>query len=133
MVYKYKHHIIDLDLPLGHNYAQTALADLDNDGCLEYILGQQYGDIFWYKMHTADRWTRHLLGKDSPSDVGGVALDVDCDGWVDFVTGGAWYRNSRHPEVPFTRMVFDPELRGVHDITVADIDGDGLPRNTDNV
>ncbi len=126
MVYKYKHHIIDLDLPSGHNYAQTALADLDIDGRLEYILGQQYGNIFWYKMHTPDRWTRHLLGKDSPSDVGGVALDVDRDGWLDFVAGGAWYRNSRHPEVPFTRLVFDPELRGVHDITAADIDGDGL-------
>jgi len=27
-------------------YAQTALADLDNDGRLEYIVGQQYGAIF---------------------------------------------------------------------------------------
>jgi hypothetical protein len=124
MVYHYKHHIIDVDLPKGL-YAQTALADLDNDGRLEYIVGQQVGDIYWYKMHTPDRWTRHLLGTDSPSDVGGVALDVDGDGWMDFVTGGAWYRNSRSPDVPFTRLVFDPELNSVHDICAADIDGDG--------
>ncbi len=127
MVYQFKHHVIDLDLPPGHNYAQTALADLDNDGRLEYIVGQQYGDIFWYKMQTPERWIQHILGEDSPSDVGGVALDVDRDGWVDFVAGGAWYRNSRNPEVPFTRLVFDPELRGVHDVAAADIDGDGLP------
>jgi hypothetical protein len=125
MVYKFKHHLIDIDLPVGRAYAQTALSDLDNDGRLEYIVGQQYGDIFWYKMHTPDHWTRHLLGKDSPSDVGGVVMDVDQDGHMDFVTGGAWYRNSRSAEIPFTRLVFDPSLKGVHDITAADIDGDG--------
>ncbi len=123
---KFKYHIIDADLPQGL-YAQTALADVDNDGQLEYIVGQQYGDVFWYKMHTPDRWTRHLLGQKSPSDVGGVPLDVDGDGWVDFVTGGAWYRNTGDVTVPFERFVFDAELTGVHDVTAADIDGDGQP------
>lgn len=124
MKFQFKHHIIDADLPPGP-YAQTALADLDNDGRLEYIVGQQYGDIFWYTMRTPDRWTRHLLGTDSPSDVGGVALDVDGDGWIDFVAGGAWYRNSRDPGTPFTRFAFDAALTGVHDVVAADIDGDG--------
>jgi len=126
MQFRFKHHVIDADIPAGR-YAQTALADLDNDGRLEYVVGQHYGDIFWYKMHTPDRWTRHLLGKDSPSDVGGVALDIDGDGWIDFVAGGAWYRNSREPGEPFTRCTFDAELRGVHDVVAADIDGGGQP------
>jgi hypothetical protein len=126
MDFRFKHHFIDTDMSLGL-YAQTALADLDNDGQLEYIVGQQYGDIFWYKMLAPDHWRKRLLGELSPSDVGGVALDVDGDGWIDFVTGGAWYRNSRDPEVPFARLVFDAELRGVHDIAAADIDGDGRP------
>jgi len=125
MMFKFKPHVIDTTLP-EHNYAQTALVDLDNDGRLEYVVGQQYGDIFWYKVHAPDRWTRHLLGQNSPSDVGGVALDVDGDGWVDFVAGGAWYRNSRDPDIPFTRIAFDPELKGVHDVVAADIDGDGI-------
>ena len=124
MAFHFVPHIIDDSLPEA-NYAQAALADLDNDGRLEYIVGQQYGDIFWYKMHTPEHWTRHLLGRNSPSDVGGVAMDVDGDGFIDFVAGGAWYRNSRSAEVPFTRVVFDPDLTGVHDITSADIDGDG--------
>jgi hypothetical protein len=124
MKFAFKPHLIDTTLPPG-NYAQTALADLDNDGRLEYIVGQQYGDIFRYKMHAADRWSRHLLGTDSPSDVGGVALDVDGDGWIDYVAGGAWYRNSRDPERFFARFAFDPELKGVHDVVVADLDGDG--------
>lgn len=125
MTFQFIPHIIDTTLPADRCYAQTALADLDQDGKLEYIVGQQYGDIFYYKMHTPARWTRHLLGRESPSDVGGVVLDVDGDGYPDFVAGGAWYRNSRQADVEFTRLVFDPDLRGVHDITTADIDGDG--------
>ncbi|MCU0522835.1 MAG: VCBS repeat-containing protein [Anaerolineae bacterium] len=126
MTFRFVPHLIDTALPTAY-YAQTALADLDNDGSLEYIVGQQYGDIYWYKMQRADQWSRHLLGVDSPSDVGGVAIDVDGDGWVDFVAGGAWYRNSRHPDVPFTRFVFDPALTGVHDVVAADLDDDGRP------
>ena len=121
--FRYKHHIIDQGLPEGH-YAQTALADLDNDGRLEFVTGQQYGTVFWYKCHTPERWTRHILGVDSPSDVGGCVLDVDSDGWIDYVAGGAWYRNSRDPEKPFDRFVFDGDLTAVHDVVPADIDGD---------
>jgi hypothetical protein len=122
--FNFKPHIIDTDLPPGL-YAQTALVDLDNDGCLEFITGQQYGTIFYYKFHAPGRWSRHLLGLDSPSDVGGTAIDVDGDGWVDFVTGGGWYRNPRSPGQPFERFVFDPRLSAVHDVVAADLDGDG--------
>ncbi len=122
--FSFKHYLIDVDLPEAY-YAQTALADLDNDGRLEYITGQRLGDIFWYKCHAPDRWTRHLLGKDSPSDVGACAFDVDGDGYADLAAGGAWYRNSRDPGTPFTRIVFDAALDSVHDVLAADLDGDG--------
>ena len=122
---KFKPQIIDTDLPKRRYYAQTALADLDNDGRLEFILGQQYGDIYWYKYQASGQWSRYLLGKKSPSDVGACAFDVDGDGWVDFVAGGAWYQNSRDPHTPFTRHVFDKKLTAVHDLVAADIDGDG--------
>jgi hypothetical protein len=46
---------------------------------------------------------------------------------MDLVTGGAWYRNSRDLTTPFTRIPFDEALKGVHDVTAADIDGDGAP------
>lgn len=126
MAFTFRHHFIEIGLPPGL-YAQTELADLDNDGRLEYIIGQQYGDIYWYKMIDEDpeHWERALLGVDSPSDVGAAVLDVDGDGWVDFVAGGAWYRNPGGVAGPFERIVFDAELRGVHDLIAADIDGDG--------
>jgi len=118
-------HFIDIELPPVPGWAQTALADLDNDGKLEFILGRRFGEIYWYKFHSPDRWSKHMLGEYSASDVGGCVMDVDEDGYLDFVTGGVWYRNSRDPEKPFERIVFDPKLDGVHDIIAADIDGDG--------
>jgi len=123
---EFRHHVIDTDLPPG-TYAQTALADIDGDGRLEYVTGRSGGEIFWYKYHAPGRWSRHLLGEASPSDVGGRALDVDDDGHMDFVAGGAWYRNSQDPNRPFERFVFDPELGAVHDVLIADVDGDGRP------
>jgi hypothetical protein len=122
--FSFKYHIVDPDLPRGL-YAQTALADLDHDGKQEFIVGQQKGTIFYFKYHTPSHWTRHILGHDSPSDVGGVALDVDGDGWIDFVAGGAWYRNPGIPGEPFERITFDPHLNAVHDVVAADLDGDG--------
>jgi hypothetical protein len=55
----------------------------------------------------------------------GCALDVDGDGWPDFVAGGAWYRNPRDPGRPFDRFAFDPELTAIHDVLAADLGGDG--------
>ena len=122
--FKFKKHIIDTTLPDGA-YAQTALADIDNDGNLEFIVGRQYGDIYYYKYRTPEKWDRYLLGKDSPSDVGAAVMDVDGDGWLDFVTGGAWYKNPGEKGGMFERIVFDPVLRKVHDVVLADVDGDG--------
>ncbi|MGD8236937.1 MAG: VCBS repeat-containing protein [Armatimonadota bacterium] len=124
MKFTFRHHVIDTDLS-GRGWGQTALADVDGDGRPEFIMGRRGGDIYWYKRHAPDRWSRHLLGPSSPSDVGGCAIDVDADGHTDFVTGGAWYRNSQALDRPFERFVFDPDLRAVHDIVPADIDGDG--------
>ena len=122
----FRPHVFATDLPAGL-YAQTALADLDGDGQLEYIVGRQYGDIYWYDYQPDGSWVRHHLGCDSPSDVGGCALDVDGDGRPDFVTGGAWYRNPGSGDQMFERIVFDSSLSGVHDVLVGDVDGDGRP------
>ena len=41
LLFRFRHHLIDLRLPSDDYYAQTALADLDNDGQLEYVVGQR--------------------------------------------------------------------------------------------
>ena len=120
----FKHHFIDSALP-GTAWGQTALADMDGDGDLDFITGRRGGDILWYEFVSASAWKKHLLGKESPSDVGGAVMDVDRDGRPDFVAGGAWYRHAK--EGPFTRHVFDAALTNVHDLVVADLDKDGRP------
>ena len=125
--FQFAHHFIERDLP-GDSYGQTALADLDRDGDLDFITGGKDVNktIYWFEFKSAGEWTRHVLGTNQPSDVGGTALDVDGDGWIDHVSGGAWYRNSGKPRVaPFERIVFDASLNAVHDLAAADLDGDG--------
>jgi hypothetical protein len=124
--FRFQHHFVDQELP-GDQWGQTALVDVDRDGDLDFITGRTRGDILWYEFDSLKKsWTRHLLGKDSPSDVGGNAIDVDRDGRIDFVAGGAWYRQPEDPRVQrWPRHVFDKDLTAVHDIIAADLDGDG--------
>jgi acetyl esterase/lipase len=123
---RFQHHFADRELA-GRTWGQTALADLDSDGDLDFITGQTRGTILWYEFQAADTWMRHTLGDDSPSEVGGAAMDVNRDGRLDFVTGGAWYENPPHPRTTkFVRHVFDEKLSQVHDVRLGDIDGDGF-------
>lgn len=130
---RFRHHFIDRDLPAPGgvgNYGQTALVDLDRDGKLDFVLGRKgagdAGTLLWYRYEAPDRWTKHVVGYDTRSDVGLAALDVDRDGWTDLVTSGVWFRNSGRPrEQPFERLVFDAQAGGAHDVLAADLSGDG--------
>ena len=120
---KFRHHFIDRELP-GGSWGQTALTDVDRDGDLDFITGQSGSDVYWYEYQAPDRWVKHFLGEKSPSEVGAVAIDVDKDGWVDLVVGGAWYRNRAKPrEESFEKFVFSNVPR-VHDVVAADVNGD---------
>jgi hypothetical protein len=124
---RFQHHFIDRDLP-GDSYGQTCLVDLDQDGDLDFITGGKdlAKTVYWFEFQGADKWVRHVIGTNHPSDVGGTALDVDGDGWLDHVTGGVWFRNGGRPRSePFERIVFDKELNAVHDLVAADLDHDG--------
>jgi len=129
--FQFKHHFADADMGPGSGWAQAALVDIDQDGDLDFVVGDRdkpLRPIYWYEFRGADDWVRHLLGRDSPPDVGGALLDVNGDGWIDHVTGKAWYENSGDPRKDeFRRHVFDESLADVHDIVIGDINGDGVP------
>jgi len=108
----------------GNKQGQTSLVDIDKDGDLDWVVGQRGSEISWFEFQSADTWIRHSLGSDALTDVGGVAFDVDGDGWIDQASGGSWYKNPQTPRVnSFTR--YTNGAIKTHDNVAADMDGDG--------
>ncbi len=70
--FAFQHHYVDRDLP-GSSWGQTAIADVDRDGKLDFITGRSRGELLWYRQESPGRWVRHALGERSPSDVGAAA------------------------------------------------------------
>ncbi|MCS7304355.1 MAG: VCBS repeat-containing protein [Thermoguttaceae bacterium] len=126
--FQFHHRYIAEDLPLA-SVGLTALVDVDRDGRLDFVLGAAQpapSTLYWFRFVARDRWEKHVVGTNFLSVVGLAALDVDGDGWLDFVCSGVWYRNTGKPrQEQFERIVFDPNAGGAHDIVAADIDGDG--------
>ena len=82
----FEYHRID---NIGSLLGQTALADIDRDGDLDWVVGESAsrgGTIWWWEYQAADRWIRHPLGT-GRTDVGGSLYDVDGDGWLDMFSG----------------------------------------------
>lgn len=108
---------------VGNRMGQTALADIDKDGALDWVVGQS-GKMWWFRYVAPGRWVQHDIGEGARTDVGGAAFDIDGDGWIDAVAGTAWYRNTGRPrEEPFERYATGAIAN--HDMVAADIDGDG--------
>lgn len=108
----------------GNKQGQTSLVDIDKDGDLDWVVGQRSNEVSWFEFQSATTWIRHTLGTNALTDVGGVAFDIDGDGWIDQASGGVWYKNPQTPrDGSFTRYT-NGAIR-THDNVAADIDGDG--------
>jgi hypothetical protein len=128
--YNLRHNYVATDLPDGEwDFGTPGLADIDGDGDLDFLVGVSGGAIHWFEYEgRRTDWTRHTVGPLEAQQLGSTVLDVDGDGRVDLVVGGAWYRNPPDPRTEqFTRFVYetDVDVTTVHDIVAADVDGDG--------
>ncbi len=129
--YVLRHSYIATDLPTTATwgFGCPGLADIDNDGDLDFFTGVSYDNQYWFE-YTGNRanWTRHTVGSyGGLSHLGGVVHDVDGDGWADYVVGGAWFRNTHSPRTQqFTKYTYDSSVtKGTHDMLVDDLDRDG--------
>ncbi len=112
--------------PGGGSFGQTSAVDVDQDGDLDFISGRQFGDVFWFENQGGGRWPQHLIGRQAKTDVGGIAFDVDGDGWIDQVSGGTWFRHPGPKVLETAAWVrFENGATPSHDNLAADIDGDG--------
>lgn len=102
---------------------QTSLVDVDNDGDLDWVFGS-FGHMHWYEFISAENWVLHEIGRGARTDVGGCPLDVNQDGWIDFVVGDSWYENTSDPKNE-TFILHRKNMIGSHDNIAVDIDGDG--------
>ncbi len=108
---------------VGRSMGQTSLVDIDKDGDLDWVVGQS-GKMWWFEYRSPDNWIQHDMGEGAKTDVGGCAFDIDGDGWIDQVSGTAWYRNTGKPRTERFEK-YDNGAIECHDNVAADIDGDG--------
>jgi hypothetical protein len=124
----FEHHFITTDLPgeSDWGYGCPTLADYDNDGDPDYSFSG-FNDLYWFENRDIKTWVMHEAGTLPFVTLGATSLDVDRDGWMDILVGECWFRNSQNPKnKPFERYLYDDRIHTeIHDIVVADMNGDG--------
>jgi hypothetical protein len=113
-----------IELPKGGDARETlSPADIDGDGDLDFYSGS-FGAADWFENSGGGNWDRHVISDSTDTDVGAAVFDVDGDGAPDRMAGSFWYRNPGPGGGAFTTFRLG-DLRYVHDLLAADMDGDG--------
>jgi hypothetical protein len=119
---KFKYHEIGR---FGKLMGQTALVDVNNNGYLDWVFGVR-GEMYFYQYVSPSEWILREIGKGAKTDVGGCPLDVNKDGWIDFIVGDSWYENTGDPQNKTFVLHTKNMLGTAHDVIAVDIDGDGI-------
>lgn len=125
----FRYHPIARELPgRAVGLGGLEVADLDADGRRDVVVlnrGDQH--VYWFRNAPDGSWRMRPVGKAPVAQLGVTQHDIDGDGRQDVVYGGFWFHTPRDPlNEPFTLRVYDSRIRSeIHDIAMADLDGDG--------
>ena len=111
------------------------VGDLDNDGVPEFIIPTRNPDeLVWFGRTDQGVWKPHLMDDTFPSiSVGAALVDLTGNGKLDLISGTSdrgnfiyWWECPDDPTQRWTRrVVFELPHNRIHDLILADIDGDG--------
>ena len=114
------------------------VGDLDGDGVQEFVIATRNPDgLHWFGRTDRGAWVPHLMDDSFPSISVGTALaDLTGNGKLDLISGTSdrgnhvfWWECPDNPEDPARRwtrrVVFELPDNRIHDLMLADIDGDG--------
>ena len=111
------------------------VGDLDNDGVPEFIIPTRNPDeLVWFGRTDQGEWKPHLMDDTFPSiSVGAAMVDLTGNGKLDLISGTSdrgnfiyWWECPDDPTQRWTRrVVFELPHNRIHDLILADIDGDG--------
>jgi hypothetical protein len=125
---QWQQHVIDNGTAAGIHNGQVA--DLGNDGDPDIFgagwTGQPAKTSVWINQAnprlSLDSWTYREVTSQHSQTFGLAFGDIDQDGFVDIVSGGAWYRNPGGDMTgPWTKTSFPA---GMHAVLVANVDAD---------
>ena len=111
----------------GSRLGGTSLVDIDKDGDLDFVShadSKNGGGARWWEYQSPSKWVMHTISHKKTSNVSGVAMHVDDDGWIDYVAGHAWFKNpgKKGGEWKATNLFGG---KSGHDLRSGDLDGDG--------
>lgn len=137
-------HIIDPAV----SFAQMHVSDVNGDGRNDFISGMGHGrGLFWFEQTGDNEWDRHIIDDSYTQIHASEMVDIDGDGAMDIVTGKTplahlglkdpdefgtpylyWYKiiKGESGETRFERHLIDDSVGVGRQVTVADINGDGL-------
>jgi hypothetical protein len=126
----FSHRVIDPQPPTGSGCCLDVLAlgDIDGDGLADVMVGAEHAaGIYWYR---APDWARYEAG-DGDFTTDGEVVDFDGDGDGDIVISSIsrnqveWWENLGDPTRREGWALHDIGGDFVHDLAVADVNGDG--------
>ncbi|MHC5055173.1 MAG: FG-GAP-like repeat-containing protein [Planctomycetota bacterium] len=109
-------------------YESAGVFDVNNDGVLDIVCGAHWYEGPTWKKHPVCEVARHGEYYD---DFSTIPMDVDGDGWTDFITGGwfgqtlVWRENPRgDPSAEWETHEID-RCGNIETTRAWDVDGDG--------